>query len=76
MDVGLRAMDYLSSYSSLQQLQVREASGNGEDGTEDLSVASPYSMDEPGLAIMKRGQEASIRLFQAAPYLDGTCERF
>lgn len=29
MDVGLRAMDYLLSHSSLQQLQAREASGNG-----------------------------------------------
>lgn len=55
MDAGLRAMDYLSSYSSLQQLQARGASGNGEDGTGDLSAASPYSIGKPHLAIMKRG---------------------
>jgi hypothetical protein len=55
IDVGLRAMDYLSSYSWLLQLQAREASDNGKDGTEDLSAASPYSIDEPHLANYEKG---------------------
>ena len=44
-DLGLRAMDYLSSRSSLQQLQAREVAENGEYGREDLGAASPYSVD-------------------------------
>jgi hypothetical protein len=40
-DVRLRAMDYLSSHSSLQQLQARETAENWENGRGDLSVASP-----------------------------------
>jgi hypothetical protein len=67
MDVGLRAMDYLSSYSTLQQLQAREASGNGEDGTEDLSAASPYSIDEPHPAIMKRGARSEHSPISSRP---------
>jgi hypothetical protein len=70
MDVGLRAMDYLLSYSALQQLQqlqAREASGNGEDGTEDLSAASPYSIDEPHPAIMKRGARSEHSPISSRP---------
>jgi hypothetical protein len=44
-DVGLRAMDYLSSRSSLQQLQARELAENKQDGKGDLSAASPYGVD-------------------------------
>jgi hypothetical protein len=67
MDVGLRAMDYLLSYSTLQQLQAREASGNGEDGTEDLSAASPCSIDEPHPAIMKRGARSEHSPISSRP---------
>lgn len=44
-NVGLRAMDYLSSRSSPQQLQARESAGDDREGTEDLSAALPYSVD-------------------------------
>ena len=67
MDVGLRAMDYSSSYSTLQQLQAREASGNGEDGTEDLCAGSPYNIDELHLAIMKRGARSEHSPISSRP---------
>ncbi len=44
-DIGLRAMDYLSSRSSMQKLQARDVTQDGEEGDVDLSAASPYSVD-------------------------------
>lgn len=44
-DVGLRAMDYLSSRSLMQQLQARDRTENGKGENVDLSAASPYSVD-------------------------------
>jgi len=43
-DVGLRAMDYLSSRSSLQQLQAREMADNRGQERGELRAASPYSV--------------------------------
>ena len=44
-DVGIRAIDYLSNRSSLQQLKAREMADNRGQERGDLSAASPYSVD-------------------------------
>jgi hypothetical protein len=44
-DVRLRPMDYLPSRPSMQQLQARDKTRNGDEENADLSAASPYSVD-------------------------------